>query len=171
VRFFNAWTLQGLWVTVSLAPALAAMTSTKSYDQPVFLWAGLAIWGLGMTLEVVADHQKSVFKSQPENQNQFIQTGLWSVVRHPNYLGEIILWFGVAVAAFPVLEGWQFLTMISPFFITFLLTRISGIPLLEKRGAQKWGHLEAYQEYLKHTPSLIPRLNNLFHSNTLHPES
>ncbi|MCS6972412.1 MAG: DUF1295 domain-containing protein, partial [Leptospiraceae bacterium] len=105
LRFLLAWTLQGLWVSFTIAPALVVMTSPP---QPMeFLgWAGLCLWLLGFAIEVVADYQKSRFRSRPENKNRFINEGLWRYSRHPNYFGEIVLWCGIAIAAIPVLRGW-----------------------------------------------------------------
>ncbi|MBN2091761.1 DUF1295 domain-containing protein [candidate division KSB1 bacterium] len=158
IRFLNVWTMQGLWVTFTLAAALAAMTSTNQKAIDFFAIIGLLIWILGFTIEVVADTQKSRFNANPANKGQFIQTGLWSRSRHPNYFGEIVLWIGIAVIALPVLQGWQWMALISPVFVTLLLTRVSGIPLLEKKAAQKWGGQEDYKAYKKRTPVLMPRL-------------
>ena len=119
---------------------------------------GLIIWILGFTFEVVADAQKSRFRADLQNKDKFIQSGLWSLSRHPNYFGEIVLWIGIAIIAVPVLKGWQWVCMISPVFVTVLLTRISGIPPLEKRADEKWGGQNGYEEYKAHTPVLIPRL-------------
>ena len=93
--------------------------------------------------------------SDPANKGTFISTGLWAWSRHPNYFGEITLWLGIAVIAFPALSGWQYVTLISPVFVYVLLAHISGVPLLERRGQKKWGHEEAYQEYVRRTPSLL----------------
>lgn len=155
-RFLLTWTLQGLWVVFSLAAALAAITSTRRLDLDLFAAAGFLVWLTGFSLEVIADRQKSAFKARPENKGRFISTGLWSWSRHPNYFGEIVLWTGVAVIALPVLRGWQYVSLISPLFITFLLTRISGIPLLERRADQKWGGQAEYEEYKARTSVLIP---------------
>ena len=95
--------------------------------------------------------------STPENQGKFIDVGLWSWSRHPNYFGEITLWVGIAVIALPALDGWQYVTLISPVFVYVLLTRISGIPLLESRGKKKWGDDPEYQAYKKRTPVLVLR--------------
>jgi len=108
--------------------------------------------------EVVADTQKSRFNTDPANKGKFIQSGLWSRSRHPNYFGEIVLWIGIAIIAVPVLQGWQWIAMISPLFVTLLLTRVSGVPLLEKKAGKKWGGQVDYEEYKKNTPVLIPRL-------------
>lgn len=155
-RFLMTWTLQGLWVTFSLAAALAAITSTLRVGLGWFALVGFLIWVLGFGIEVVADRQKSRFKAVPENDGKFINVGLWSWSRHPNYFGEIVLWIGVAIIALPILSGWQWLTLISPLFITLLLTRISGVPMLEARADQKWGGQTDYEAYKASTSVLIP---------------
>ncbi len=156
-RFLVTWTIQGLWVTLSLAAALAAITSLTKLNLGVFALVGFLIWLLGFMLEVIADRQKSTFRQAPENEGKFVNVGLWSWSRHPNYFGEITLWIGVAVVAFPVLSGWQYLTLISPLFIILLLTRISGIPMLETRADEKWGGQDDYEAYKANTSVLIPR--------------
>jgi len=158
IRFLNVWTIQGLWVTFTMAAALVAITSANHKGFDYYAIAGFLIWVIGFTVEVVADAQKSRFNANPQNKGKFIQSGLWSRSRHPNYFGEIVLWAGVAVIALPVLQGWQWIAMISPVFVTLLLTRVSGIPLLEKKADQKWGGQGDYEAYKKSTPVLIPRI-------------
>lgn len=158
IRFLNVWTIQGLWVTFTMAAALIAITTTHRKDLDGFALVGFLIWVFGFAIEVIADSQKSRFSANPNNKGKFIQTGLWSRSRHPNYLGEIILWVGVAVIAFPVLQGWQWIALISPVFVTLLLTRVSGVPLLEKKADKKWGGQKDYEAYKERTPVLIPRL-------------
>ncbi|MBE0636838.1 DUF1295 domain-containing protein, partial [Candidatus Bipolaricaulota bacterium] len=114
------------------------------------------IWMCGFSIEVLADAQKARFRSNPANKGHFIQSGLWAWSRHPNYFGEIVLWFGVAIIALPVLRGWQWLSLISPLFVTLLITRISGIPLLEKRADEKWAGQDTYEGYKAGTSVLIP---------------
>ena len=157
IRFLNAWTLQGLWVTFTLAAALAAITTTTRKELGLFALIGFLIWVFGFAIEVVADTQKSRFRANPENKGKFIHTGLWARSRHPNYFGEIVLWIGVAVIALPVLRGWQWVTLISPIFVFLLLTRVSGVPMLEKKADTKWGGQEDYEAYKERTPVLIPR--------------
>ena len=157
-RFLNVWTIQGLWVTFTVAAALTAITTTVRKELDAFAMVGLLIWVFGFAFEAIADSQKSRFNADPKNKGKFIRTGLWSRSRHPNYFGEIVLWIGVAVIAAPVLQGWQWAAMISPIFVTLLLTRISGIPLLEKKADKKWGGQEEYESYKKNTPVLIPKL-------------
>jgi steroid 5-alpha reductase family enzyme len=158
IRFLNVWTIQGLWVTFTMAAALVAITTITRKELDLFAIVGLLVWAFGFAIEVIADSQKSRFNANPDNKGKFIQTGLWSRSRHPNYFGEIILWVGVAIIALPVLLGWQWVAMISPIFVTLLLTRVSGVPLLEKKADKKWGGQENYESYKKKTPVLIPRL-------------
>jgi steroid 5-alpha reductase family enzyme len=141
-----------------MAAALAAITTITRVELGGFALAGFLVWAFGFGFEVVADAQKSRFRADPQNKGKFIDSGLWSRSRHPNYFGEIVLWIGVAIIALPVLRGWQWLTLISPIFVTVLLTRISGVNMLEKRADEKWGDQEDYERYKETTPVLIPRL-------------
>ncbi len=156
-RFLLTWTLQGVWVLLTLAPALAAMTTLQPRPLDLFAAVGLAVWAIGFGIEVVADRQKRAFRRHPGNRGRFITTGLWAWSRHPNYFGEITLWTGVALLAAPVLSGWQYLTLVSPLFVYLLLTRVSGIPLLEARAEERWGGDPAYRAYRDRTPSLVLR--------------
>jgi steroid 5-alpha reductase family enzyme len=160
IRFLNVWTIQGLWVTFTMAAALVAITTTTRKELDLFAILGFLIWIFGFAIEVMADSQKSRFSANPDNKGKFIQTGLWSRSRHPNYFGEIMIWIGVAVIASPVFQGWQWIALISPVFVTFLLTRVSGVPLLENKADKKWGGQEDYESYKKRTPVLIPRLRS-----------
>ena len=157
IRFLNVWTIQGLWVTLTAIAALVAITTSQHKPLDGLAVLGALIWLAGFTLEVVADRQKSRFNANPANQGKFIQTGLWSRSRHPNYFGEMLLWFGIAIIAVPVLQGWQWVALISPVFVTLLLARVSGIPMLEKRADAKWGGQADYEAYKQNTPVLIPR--------------
>ena len=158
LRFLNVWTIQGLWVTFTMAAALVAITTTKRVELDLFALIGFLIWIFGFAMEAIADLQKSRFNADPANKGKFIHTGLWSRSRHPNYFGEIVIWIGVAVIALPVLQGWQWVALISPIFVTLLLTKVSGVPLLEKKADEKWGGQPDYEAYKKRTPVLIPRL-------------
>ena len=154
-RFLVAWTLQGLWVFLTLSAALAAITTQARSEVGVLDGIGLSIWIVGFAIEVIADRQKSKFRRQ--HRGQYIDTGLWAWSRHPNYFGEILLWVGIAVIASSTLHGWQWVTLVSPLFVALLLTRISGIPLLEERADARWGDDQGYQAYKAKTPVLIPR--------------
>ncbi len=159
--FLMTWTLQGLWVFLTSTAALAAITVTQQEEFGVLGIVGLSIWMVGFSVEVIADEQKRRFRNEINDQgNQvnrgtFIRTGLWKYSRHPNYFGEIALWVGVAVIAFPVLSGWSFVTLISPAFVYLLLTKVSGIPMLEASANKRWGDNPEYQKYKKDTPMLF----------------
>ncbi len=157
LRFLMAWTIQGLWVLLTVAAALAIITSTEREPLGLLGIIGIAVWVAGFATEVVADQQKSAFKADPANEGRFITTGLWAWSRHPNYFGEITLWTGIAILAIPVLSGWRWATLISPIFVTVLLTRVSGIPMLEARAKKRWGDEAAYRAYVENTPVLVPR--------------
>ena len=157
VSFLMAWTVQGLWVLLTAAAALAVITGGTREPLGVIGYLGVAIWLAGFLIEVVADRQKSKFKADPANQGKFINVGLWAWSRHPNYFGEIVLWTGMAIIAVPVLEGWQWATLISPVFVFFLLTRVSGVPMLEQAADQRWGGQDDYEAYKQDTPVLVMR--------------
>lgn len=157
-RFLLAWTLQGAWIVITSVAAVTALTSPAGAGFGVVFTLGLGLWVVGFATEVVADAQKSAFRQNPANRDAFIRSGLWQYCRHPNYLGEIVLWAGIAVMATPFIAGWQWVVMVSPLFVFVLLTKVSGIPALALRGQKRWGNDPAYQRYLRNTPLLIPRL-------------
>ena len=155
LRFLLAWTLQGLWVLLTAACALAIITGGSREPLGVIGYVGIAVWAIGILIEIVADQQKSAFRANPANKGKFIRTGLWAWSRHPNYFGEIVLWTGMAIIALPVLEGWQWATLISPVFVFFLLTKVSGIPMLEEAADERWGGQDDYEAYKQNTPVLF----------------
>ncbi len=157
-RFFVAWTLQGAWVVMTSCAAVSAILSVQPQAVGAIFAIGAVMWVAGFVIEVVADRQKSRFRADPVNEGRFINTGLWARSRHPNYFGEILLWAGIAVMAIPYLSGTQWVVMLSPLFVYALLTRVSGVPTLVRRGQQLWGDDPAYQAYLSSTPLLMPRL-------------
>ena len=157
LRFSMAWMLQALWVTLTAGAALAAMTSGDKADLGPVGIIGLVVWLIGFAIEVTADRQKSAFRADPANRGRFIDVGLWAWSRHPNYFGEIALWLGVAIVAAPVLQGWQYATLISPVFVFVLLNFVSGVPMLERRSDREWGGQEAYEAFKAKTPVLILR--------------
>ena len=156
-RFLLTWTIQGLWVALTIAAALTAITTITRRDLGLIGLLGFLLWLIGFGIEVIADQQKSRFRGDPKNAGKFINSGLWSWSRHPNYFGEIVLWIGVAIIAIPVLSGWQWLTLISPLFVVILLTRVSGVPMLEKLADEKWGGQADYEDYKARTSILILR--------------
>ena len=154
-RFLMTWTLQGMWVSMCLLCVLTALSSYSGIVMNSIFFIGLLIFILGLSIEIIADYQKTVFRRSIENKDKFITTGLWSLSRHPNYFGEILLWTGVAVMSISSLQGLQYITLISPIFVYILLVYISGIRMLEDQAKKKWGHLDSFKEYLKNTPRLF----------------
>ena len=157
-QFFMTWTLQGMWVSICSMCAITAISSeTGLISNPIF-FIGLSLFIIGFSIEVIADHQKTVFRSNEDNREKFITTGLWSKSQHPNYFGEILLWSSIALMSFSSLSGTQYLTLISPIFTYALLVHLSGVRMLDDMGNKKWGHLEEYKNYKKNTPVLFPKL-------------
>lgn len=156
-RLFMTWTLQGLWVFLTLAAVLGAITAARESSLGALALVGVGVWVAGFAIEVAADHQKQAFRRDPANRGRFIASGVWAWSRHPNYLGEITLWVGVALVAVVGLAGWRYVTLVSPVFVFVLLTRISGIPLLEGKARERWGDDPAFVAYIAETPVLLPR--------------
>ena len=151
--FFMAFTVSGMWVSIC---ALCALTGiSNGIELTGVTYIGILLFVIGFSLEIIADTQKTNFRKIMDNKDRFITTGLWKYSRHPNYLGEIILWIGVAIISYSSLEINQLFTLISPIFTYLLLVHVSGINLLEKSGEKKWGDLNEYKQYKKETPRLF----------------
>lgn len=160
-RFLKFWLLQGASVFVVLLAALLAFGG-ESADMSALAYAGVGVFLTGLLLEATADAQKFAFMKKPKNKGKWIESGVWSVSRHPNYLGEIMVWSGVwliAIGALPELSS-KLVALISPLYITLLLLFVSGVPLLEKAAEERWGKDSAYQAYKRRTPVLIPMLRS-----------
>ena len=157
-QFFMTWTLQGMWVFICSSAALIAIANPSGIPINSLFILGLLMFIFGFAIEVIADNQKSAFRSIPENKDSFINEGLWARSRHPNYFGEITLWAGITVMGISTFEGMNYLAIFSPIFSYLLLVYVSGVRMLENRGHKKWGHLEDYQNYKKNTPKLIPKI-------------
>ena len=160
IRFLVPWTIQGLWVFLTMIVVIVINSQSGSASE-LGIWdgIGLSMWILGFGIETIADNQKTVFNKEPNNQGKWIDSGLWYYSRHPNYLGEILLWTGIAFFGISCFTGLERVAWISPIFIYLLLTKISGTPILDKRALEKWGDDPEYQKYRANTPALIPRLN------------
>lgn len=154
-RFFLLWTISGMWVSFCSMCALTAIASNDGVIVNNIFYIGLVTFIIGLSIEIIADSQKTKFRKNPKNKDKFINEGLWAKSRHPNYVGEITLWAGVAIMSFSSLEGSQYISLISPIFTYLLLVYVSGVPQLTASGQKKWGHLESYQDYIKNTPTLI----------------
>ena len=151
--FFMAFTFSGMWVSICALCALTGISNGIELTGATYI--GILLFVIGFTLEIIADTQKTNFRKLKDNKDKFITTGLWKYSRHPNYLGEIILWIGVAIISYSSLEINQLFTLISPIFTYLLLVHVSGINLLEKSGEKKWGDLNEYKKYKKETPRLF----------------
>ena len=158
IRFLVPWTIQGLWVFLTMIVVIVINTQADSAPA-LGIWdgIGLSIWILGFSIEVIADNQKTVFNSEPNNEGKWIDCGLWSYSRHPNYLGEILLWTGIAFFGVSCFTGLEKIAWVSPLFIYVLLTKISGTPILDRRALEKWGDDSEYQIYRENTRLLFPR--------------
>ncbi len=159
-RFFRFFLLQGVssWViSLPFMIRLSADHGTFSFTRVEDLeWVGLVIALVGLIVEGVADAQKSAFKAKPGNSNEIYTEGLYSKIRYPNYLGEIVFWVGIFLAAIPFLSGWGWASVISPIAIILLLLFVSGIPFLERGRAKKYGDDPKYQAYHERTYKIIP---------------
>lgn len=154
-KFLQFWLAQGFVAWLLLMPLL--FTAGRDAALSVLSFVGIGIWAVALTIEAVADAQKYKFKQNTVNKNRWIQTGLWRYSRHPNYFGEICVWIGMYIIAFPVLEsGEKIIALISPLAIYITLRFVSGIPLLEKSADKKWGNNDDYRKYKHRTSLLIP---------------
>ena len=158
-RFMIAWILQGLWVFICLLPVIIMVSSSESTNI-LFVLPGVLLWVIGWAVEVVSDTQKTRFNSNSKNKGNFISTGLWSISRHPNYFGELILWIGITIIALPTFSGLQYLGCITPLFVYLLLNKISGVNLLEEIANNRWGNNSNYQKYKIKTPVFFPKFFN-----------
>ena len=157
--FLQYWMGQALWVSLTACAAIIAILSPEEDTLPVLAMVGMALWLSGFTIESLSDYQKRVFRKENNPSEAFIHTGLWARSRHPNYFGEITLWTGIAVIALNTLTGIEYITLVSPIFVYILLTRMSGVNLLERIADERYGHLEEYQRYKRNTPVLVPKLS------------
>ena len=157
--FLQYWMGQALWVSLTACAAIIAILSPEEDTLPLLAMVGMALWLSGFAIESISDYQKRVFRKENNPSESFIHTGLWARSRHPNYFGEITLWTGIAVIALNTLNGIEYVTLISPVFVYILLTRMSGVNLLERIADERYGHLEEYQRYKRNTPVLVPKLS------------
>lgn len=156
LRFARFWLLQAISVAVIMLPVTYLVSRDDALGFGDWAIVGVAMWLVGLVIEAVADAQKSSFKGKEENRDRFITSGLWRYSRHPNYFGEMLVWWGLFLYAVPFLDGAAFAVVIGPIFITLLLLFVSGIPLLERSADAKYGDDPAYREYKRRTNILVP---------------
>ena len=159
-KYLRFWVLQGCSVWVLSIPFIIGLTKPKeailAIQNNKVVMLGMAIWMIGFFIEALADRQKFRFRLNPENEGKFMNRGLFSIVRFPNYAGEILVWVGVFITVSPLLEGLEWLSVVSPLWITFLLVRLNGIPFLERSNKKRYAHQKEFLEYEANTKKLIP---------------
>ena len=153
--FLMTFMLQGMWVFMCVFPALIVISSFNS-GLNYYAIVGSAIWLFGFIFEIVADYQKSYFNKF--NKGKFISSGLWSMSRHPNYFGEFMLWLGITIASIGYIDNYKYIVFLTPIFVYLLLTRVSGVNLLEEIGDKRWSNNKDYKDYKKNTPIFFPKI-------------
>ena len=156
LEFLKFWILQALVVWVVMLPQSLILSRNPAEPHPLPLVSGLLIFLTGLAVESISDVQKFRFRNRPENRNRWVDQGLWKYSRHPNYFGEILVWWGLFLAVLPYLKGWDLITVIGPLSITVFLLFVSGIPILEKNARKKYGDSPEFREYISRTSILIP---------------
>jgi len=147
--YFQVFMLQGVLLFFISLP-IVFVNFSGGPDLSLLDFLGVGVWGVGFIFEAVGDYQLKLFKKKPENKGKIITTGLWKYTRHPNYFGEAAMWWGLFLISLSVENGWT--TIISPLLITFLLLRVSGVAMLEKKYA---GNAE-FEAYAKRTNAFFP---------------
>lgn len=156
LKFAQFWILQGLSIWVISLPTVYFLNQDNNITNFV-TYIGFFVWAIGLIIETIADYQKFTFTNK--NKGKWISTGLWKYSRHPNYLGELFVWWGIFLYVFPSLSELGFLTILGPIFITILLLFVSGIPILERKADKKYGKNNEYLSYKKKTGILFPKLS------------
>jgi len=154
LKFARFWFLQALSVFIIMLPATYAVSSKLEVNLGIYTILGFLIWLKGFTIEAVADWQKYKFKEK--SKGGFITSGVWKYSRHPNYFGEMALWWGIFVFSIPYLRGFMWLSILGPIYITYLLIFVTGIPMLEKSYSKRFGKDKKYLSYKRKTSILIP---------------
>ena len=148
--------MNSLWVFLTSLSMIVIFSSSQDNEFGLIQWLGLLIWVFGLLIEVVSDTQKNKFNKK--NKGAFIDVGLWKYIRHPNYLGEIIIWLGIFVISISYINSiFTALSILSPIFVFILLRFLTGVPQLEQRGQEKWGKQEKYLKYKERTGILLPK--------------
>lgn len=156
INFLQFWVLQATTVWLVMLPFSVYITSPSDDGALSFTLLGIVLFSLGLLIESISDVQKFRYRSIPENNSHWVDFGLWKYSRHPNYFGEMLVWWGLFIVVLPSLEGLFWLTLIGPLWITLLLLFVSGILLLEKSADRKYGNNPDYLSYKKSTSMLIP---------------
>ena len=147
--YLQVYLLQGILLLIVSYPVM--LVNRSKADRFTF-WdvVGVGVWSIGFFFEAAGDYQLSEFKKNPSNKGKIMRKGLWSLSRHPNYFGEATLWWGVFLIALAVRNGWT--AIVSPILITFLLLKVSGVTMLEK----KYAGNQEFLDYARRTSPFIP---------------
>ena len=147
-----------IWVTCALlyATQVSGVFYRMHNGAPdnVCTFIGAGIMALGLTMETIADLQKNAAKKV--NPKRFVDTGLYRLVRCPNYLGEMLFWTGVLVTAFGAVSYWGQWVVIAIGYIGIIFVMFSGARRLEIRQDKNYGHDPEYQKYVTTVPILLP---------------
>lgn len=161
-RFAIFWTFQALWVYIVSLPVIFVNSPRKAEPKYAAMamtkldTAGTAVFLIGLACETLADMQRFSYRSNPENAHHWCDMGLWKYSRHPNYFGEITVWWGMFILSINVIRSVEYVVLLSPLFTTFIILFLSGMPLLEHSADDRYGSLEDYQEYKRSTSPLLP---------------
>lgn len=147
--YIQVYLLQGMFLFLIVSPVLLINKSTGN-DLGTLDMIGAAVWVLGFCFEAVGDAQLARFVKNPGNTGKLMRSGLWAYTRHPNYFGEVVQWWGVWLIALAVPGGW--VGVVGPVTITFLILKVSGIPMLEKKMEE---HPE-FREYKRRVSVFFP---------------
>jgi steroid 5-alpha reductase family enzyme len=156
LRFARFWLLQAVTAAVVLLPVSYLLGLEHPPGAGPWTVVGAALWLAGLLVEAVADAQKASFRGKEQNRGRFVDRGLWRYSRHPNYFGELLVWWGLFVYTVPVLHGAALAVVIGPLFITMLLLFVTGIPPLERSADRRYGNDAGYRDYKRRTSILVP---------------
>lgn len=147
--YLQVFILQGM-IMMLIATPLIYILSSPPKTPDIFMVVGVMLWVIGFVVEAIADEQLRRFKESAKNKGKIMNKGLWFYSRHPNYFGEVVQWWGIFLLAAILPLG--SLTVVSPILITFLILKVSGVPMLEELMSKRAG----WAEYKKRTSVFFP---------------
>jgi len=154
--FLAYWMTQGVWIFITGLPVyITNVRSGDSNEVDASMVFGWVVFAFGLSFETTADLQKTFWRANPENKGKWIDVGVWSLCQHPNYFGEMLLWFGIWIANVSSYRDWEHISVISPLFTFALIRFVSGVPLLQEYALNKWGSDPAWKKYHSSTPLLL----------------